>query len=240
MGFVARGGFWAERRAAELALRVPGATLTPLFPVTTERPLLAVSRKTLDEGMKEIRAALPAAWLAKKLGDVEPEAGAAEVSASKDGSAEIRITPSGGDNFLVQGHVKATLDTQCGRCLGPAHVPVDAEMTLLLVPDAAAKARQPKGRASKDSEGEFEFDSDEADLATYDGETIVLDDLVREAILLELPISPLCSEDCAGMRSDPAVAEKLDRGRVDPRLAPLAALRDKLSQNAKPADSKKK
>jgi uncharacterized protein len=85
-----------------------------------------------------------------------------------------------------------------------------------------------KGRRSKDSEGEFEFDRDEADVATYDGETVVLDDLVREAILLELPISALCSEDCAGMASDPAVAATLDKARIDPRLQKLAALRDKL------------
>ena len=68
----------------------------------------------------------------------------------------------------------------------------------------------------------------------YDGETVVLDDLVREAIVLELPISPLCSEDCAGMASDPAVADWLAQARVDPRLQKLAELRDKL-----PAGNKK-
>ncbi|MGZ3419187.1 MAG: YceD family protein [Polyangiales bacterium] len=194
--------------------------------MATERPLLSISRKTLDEGPKEIRAALPAAWLSKTL-----EEG---LSASTDGSVDVRITPSGGDNFLVQGSVKATVDATCGRCLGPAHIPVATQMTLILVPEHAAKGRKPKGKTSKDSEGEFEFDKDEADVATYDGDTVVLDELVREAIILELPISPLCSEDCAGMRSDPAfpreTAEALERAKIDPRLAPLAALRDKLKK----------
>jgi uncharacterized protein len=198
--------------------------------MATERPLLSISRKSLDEGPKEIRTALPAAWLAKSLS----EGAEGELSATRDGAVDLRITPSGGDNFLVQGHVKATVDATCGRCLGPAHIPVDAEMTLVLVPEKAAAGRKPKGKTSKESEGEFEFDQDEADVATYDGETVVLDDLVREAIVLELPISPLCSEDCAGMRSDPSlsreVVEKLDQAKIDPRLAPLAALRDKLKK----------
>lgn len=198
--------------------------------MATERPLLSISRKSLDEGPKEIRTALPAAWLAKSL----QASAEGDLSASRDGAVDLRLTPSGGDNFLLQGRVKATVDATCGRCLGPAHLAVDAEMTLVLVPEKAVAGRKPKGKPTKDSEGEFEFDPDEADVATYDGETVVLDDLVREAIVLELPISPLCSEDCAGMRSDPSlsreVAERLDQAKIDPRLAPLAALRDKLKK----------
>jgi len=195
--------------------------------VTAERPLLSISRKSLDEGPKELRAALPSAWLTRKLAEVAEE-GDIVFSAKKDGDVDLRLTPSGGDNFLVQGKVHATVETTCGRCLGPAIVPVDTSVTLLLVPEQADGKRPVRGRRSKDSEGEFEFDRDEADVATYDGDTVVLDDLVREAILLELPISALCSEDCAGMASDPAVAAKLEKARIDPRLQKLAALRDKL------------
>lgn len=193
----------------------------------SERPLLSISRKSLDAGPKEVRAALPAAWLATKLNDEEG------ITASRDGRVDLRLTPSGGDNFLLQGKVHATIDTTCGRCLGPAHLPVDADVTLLLVPEAAATGRPVKGRKSKESEGEFEFDRDEADVATYDGDTVVLDELVREAIVLELPISPLCSETCTGMASDPAIAAKLEQARIDPRLAKLAALRDKLPPGTK-------
>lgn len=194
----------------------------------TERPLLSVSRKSLDDGPKELRAALPAAWLARVLHTED-----APLGASSDGSVDLRLTPSGGDNFLLQGHARATIDTTCGRCLGPAKVAVDAEITLLLVPEESANARPVRGRKSKESEGEFEFDRDEADVATYDGETVVLDDLVREALILELPISPLCSDSCAGMASDPAIAAKLETARIDPRLQKLAALRDKLPPGQK-------
>jgi len=39
--------------------------------MAAERPLLSVSRKSLDEGPKEIRTALPTAWLAKSLEDMD-------------------------------------------------------------------------------------------------------------------------------------------------------------------------
>jgi len=196
--------------------------------MTQPRPLLAISCRDLEAGPKSVRESLPHAWLSQKLAEGEE---ASIFSASHDGEVQARITPTGGDNFLVQGHVRATVDTRCARCDSPTALPIDAEMTLLLVPRAHDGQRAPKGKHSKESEGEFEFDSDEADIATYDGETVVLDDLVREALLLELPMAPLCSDDCPGMAADPAVEQKLAAARVDPRLAPLAGLRDALAQN---------
>ena len=89
-------------------------------------------------------------------------------------------------------------------------------------------ATVPKGKRAKESEFEFEFDPEESDVSTYTGDTIVLDELVREAILLKQPISPLCSDACAGMRTDPAVAAQLPETRADPRFAKLAGLRDKV------------
>jgi uncharacterized protein len=189
-----------------------------------ERPLLAVAAKDLDHGPKHVRAELPPAWLTKLLIGQEEE-GAEPISASAAGEVDVVLTPSGGDNYLLQGHVRATLDAVCGRCLGPARLPVDAALTLLLVPRHDESKRPPKGKKTKDSEGEFEFDPDQADIATYEGETVVLDALVREAVLLELPISPLCSEDCPGMRTDPAAREALEKvqgPKGDLRLAKLA------------------
>jgi uncharacterized protein len=206
--------------------------------MAAERPLLAISCKDLENGPKHVRAALPAEWLARKLvAEVDGEP-SAELSASKDGSIDATLTPSGGEQFVLQARVRATVDAPCARCLEPAHVPVDAQITLLMVPKVAAGGRKPKGRASKESEGEFEFDAEEADVAHYDGETIVLDELVREAILLELPISPLCSEGCAGMASDPTVAETLEAARIDPRLAPLAELAKKAKGEGEPKKKK--
>ncbi len=197
------------------------ATLRP--PLATDRPLLSIPRKDLDNGPKDVRAPLPKAWLVTKFAEVAVE-GDAVLGASSDGRVDLHLVPAGDDNFLLRGHVHAAVDTTCGRCLGPATIPVDGEITLLLVPKIVETTRAPRGKKAKESEGELEFDPDEADVASYDGETVILDDLVREAILLEMPISPLCSEECAGMRLDPAVAARLAEAKIDPRLAPLAKL----------------
>jgi uncharacterized metal-binding protein YceD (DUF177 family) len=186
-----------------------------------ERPLLSLSRRDVDAGSDRVRAALPVEWLAAKV----VADGAEELTPAAAGRVDLHVTPAGGENFLVRGEVEATFSASCARCSGPARVAVDAEVTLLLVPKTAAQGRAPKGKHSKDSDGEFEFDPDEADIATYEGELLVFDELVREAILLEVPVAPLCSEDCSGIAADPAVAQKL-APQGDLRLAPLAALRD--------------
>jgi len=88
-----------------------------------------------------------------------------------------------------------------------------------------ATAKKPAKESKEKEPPEYEFSSAEADLDTYDGETVVLDDFVREAILLEMPIFPLCSESCPGIRPSPEAGDGGDTRPVDPRLAPLGALR---------------
>ena len=103
-------------------------------------------------------------------------------------------------------------------------------------PDAASDKGASGKRASKSKDKEppeYEFSSDEAEVDVYDGELVVLDGFVREAILLEMPIFPLCSESCPGIR--PASPEVVDGGAeppLDPRLAPLRALRAGLAGSA--------
>jgi uncharacterized protein len=100
--------------------------------------------------------------------------------------------------------------------------------------EPAAKASPSgKGGARKAKDPEYEFGSEEAELDTYDGETIILDDFIREALILELPNFPLCSEACPGIRPVEPAAEVGSGGgsdRIDPRLAPLSALRAALAK----------
>ncbi len=95
---------------------------------------------------------------------------------------------------------------------------------------SSPKARAGKGKWHRE-EGEdiYEFSPDEADADTYTGDEIVLDGFLREAILLEIPIFPLCSEECPGIGPVPAAAGDADAADqpIDPRLAPLLALKKK-------------
>ena len=64
----------------------------------------------------------------------------------------------------------------------------------------------------------------EADLDEYDGERVVLDPFIREAILLELPSFPLCSEACPGIApSETSAASGSSPGwqaGEDPQVSP--------------------
>ena len=53
---------------------------------------------------------------------------------------------------------------------------------------------------------------------------MVLDRFVREAILLESPIFPLCSEACEGIRPASDSATDSEGAVTDPRLLPLLEL----------------
>ena len=57
-----------------------------------------------------------------------------------------------------------------------------------------------------------------------------MDNIVREFLILEVPMQPLCSEDCAGIDIPAHVKAPEDFGAVDPRLAPLMKLKGALPE----------
>lgn len=85
----------------------------------------------------------------------------------------------------VSGTVAATWEGSCRRCL--------VEVTGLVEADVRELYRQRRRRETTD-----------ADEETYplDSEMLDLRPLVRDALLLELPLAPLCRDDCAGLCAD--------------------------------------
>lgn len=195
--------------------------------------------KEIENDLLEIHESLPEPLLAKMLEDTD----VAAVPGSS-GQLDVSLTMSGKD-VVVRGVVRATVSVACARCLQPALVPVEGELGLLLVPAKPVdrKGKEPKGeldskngkRPKRKREGDSDeddghlVDPKEAEFDTYAEDQVVLDDFVREAILLELPIFPLCSETCPGIGPVPsetaesATAEET----IDPRLAPLLELKKK-------------
>jgi uncharacterized metal-binding protein YceD (DUF177 family) len=131
----------------------------------------------------------------------------------------------------------------CSRTLDPARYPIVGEVFLLLSPKHSHGSKQlqlhkKKGRQGK-SEGrgkgrhgveENDRLLSEEDAATdhYEGEEVVLDDFLREFILLEVPMVPL-RED---LRSAPFEANPSppEQRPLDPRLSPLAELKARLEK----------
>ena len=105
-----------------------------------------------------------------------------------DGRLEVRVTQAGKE-FLVQGRLHVALSATCGRCLRPTPVEVEADVAVLFVPGPVV-VREP-------AKEEDDAEPDEGpDVEHYQGQSIVLDDYVRDTILLEVPMNPRCATDC--------------------------------------------
>jgi uncharacterized protein len=172
----------------------------------------------LDAGGKDYRFIVRAPWIRGVLEDHEATATA------RDGVLAVRASKSGHD-VVVHGTLDASLKVPCARCLEPFELEVNVDLSVLYVPGEKVKDAEQKG------EVEYTLTDGEADTLPFDGETVVLDDLVRDELLLGVPMIPLCSEACPGMSPAPGssadAATSSSEKSIDPRLAPLMAFRDK-------------
>jgi len=124
------------------------------------------------------------------------------------------------------GRVGATLEYDCGRCLEPFAVAVDAAFEVMFLP-AEANVAGPPSRGQSDEE---EVGEDDLGVSFYKDETLDLGQLMREQFYLALPMKPLCREDCRGL----CPVCGINRNRetcscrsewVDPRMEALRNLR---------------
>jgi uncharacterized protein len=182
-------------------------------------PELVLKVQDIDDRGKDYDFELTPVWL---------DAALADTSLRRDpsaGSGELHVhAQRNGREIFVTGDLDAELLVPCGRCLGDAKLPVHTTLTALLVPGSKADL------ATDPEEGEL--GEDEPERAYYEGHEVVLDELVREHLLLEAPMQPLCSADCKGIEIPPHLrppAEDFGDGKTDPRLRPLEKLRARLS-----------
>jgi uncharacterized protein len=172
----------------------------------------------LDAGSREYDFPIRAAWLVETMPEVPPDDHAV---ATSDGTLHIVADKSGAD-VLVRGEAKATLYVPCGRCLAPARVDCDAQIAVLLSPRGDT-VRPP-------ADEEDDLSPDEMETEHFSGDEIRLDDLVREHLVLEIPMQPLCRPDCPGIEVPEAIRgpKHLEAHPsapdIDPRLAPLLAM----------------
>lgn len=144
------------------------------------------------------------------LGEVFPDEGwsldAVELFAERQGT-----------DVLVTGSFQATARLQCSRCLEPLVMRVGPDVDLHLVPAPSAHEK-------------VELGPDDLELDFYRDDTLDLSRLLRSEMDLALPMKPLCRPDCRGLC--PVCGVNRNTGScgcevrgVDPRLAPLEALR---------------
>lgn len=116
------------------------------------------------------------------------------------------------DEIRVTGHVKARLQTECDRCLEPADFALDSDFELYYRPVAdgnleanagntARRGRRPEAASAARAVRveEKAIDAEEAEMGFYEGDGLELNDVLREFVLLALPMQRLCSENCKGI-----------------------------------------
>jgi len=102
------------------------------------------------------------------------------------GSAEL-LKNSGGE-LRIQGRYTVEFKAPCDRCLVDARLPLDAGFDLFY---------QPASVIARDEE--IEIDEGEAQIGFYDDGGLELEDILREQVLLALPMQRVCSDDCKGI-----------------------------------------
>src|ERR1700739_2654104 len=88
----------------------------------------------------------------------------------------------------IQGKYSVEMGSDCDRCLGAARFPIEAAFDLFY---------RPMSFIARDEE--VEIDEGEAEIGFYEKDGIELEDILREQVLLALPMQRVCSESCKGI-----------------------------------------
>ncbi len=102
-----------------------------------------------------------------------------------DGILEFKRTPKG---INVKGRIEASVALFCSRCLREYIYPIVSEFNERLI----------FGRYAPYEE-ETELVADEMDISFITEEGVELEDIVEEQIWLNIPLKPLCHDDCKGL-----------------------------------------
>ena len=122
-----------------------------------------------------------------------------------------------GETLLVEGDLETLLQLQCSRCLEVFRLPAHVHFS----------CREEPAWMVPQEEEEVELHREDLDVGYYQGDSLELLELIREQVLLAIPMRPLCREDCLGLC--PQCGQNWNQGRcdcrteqVDPRWAALA------------------
>ena len=152
--------------------------------------------------MHELERTLPAPadWRVELIG----------VPEGAEGHLRLRLE-SVMEGVLVSGEVEVPVVGSCARCLEPIEDTLELDVQELFAYEGSTT----------------EATSEEDEVRRVEGEHIDLEPMVRDLVVLSLPLAPTCTEDCAGLCVD--CGQRLDdlpadhtHEQLDPRWAGLA------------------
>ncbi len=133
-----------------------------------------------------INTAIPAGAVEYSL-DVR-QTGAVEVRGRAERIEEHRGPKDIVEDIRLRAHISGDFELLCARCLDTIAYRADEEFDLIFRPSEA------------DTEtGERAITEAETEIGYYEGSGLLLEDVVREQVLLSLPDRSLCRQDCKGL-----------------------------------------
>jgi uncharacterized protein len=135
---------------------------------------------------------------------------------------EHRSSSSHVNDIRLRANYTSNFEILCARCVEPVAVPLEGDFDLIFRPEAADA-----------DAGERSITADETEIGYYQESGLLLEDVVREQVLLSLPSRTLCTADCKGLC--PRCGQNLNQAKCSCEEAPadlrwnaLAGLADKL------------
>lgn len=103
------------------------------------------------------------------------------------GEAEL-VDPFGVREVHIRGRVEGEIELPCARCLEPTRLPLTIPVDLYY---------RPMSHIAR--EEEIAISEAETEIGFYEGGGLELADVVREQVLMALPMRTMCREDCRGI-----------------------------------------
>ncbi|MDQ7838473.1 MAG: DUF177 domain-containing protein [Thermodesulfobacteriota bacterium] len=131
-------------------------------------------------------------------------------------AVNIKIERAGRD-IRVMGDIKTRLLLNCSRCLEDFAWALADEFDFLLMLPTGEKGYP-----------EIELSPEDMDVSFFDGETVDVAQIAAEQIFLQMPVKPLCHEECKGLCPHCGVNLNLTACdcRAGATFSPFEALRD--------------
>lgn len=125
-------------------------------------------------------------------------------------------------DIRLKGRYSGTFQVPCARCLEPVEIPLAGEFDLIFRPvgvDAGAAERS--------------ITASETEIGYYQKDSLSLEDVLREQVLLSLPVRTLCKPDCKGLcphcgANRNSLLCSCEEGTSDPRWEGLTGLRSRI------------
>lgn len=125
-------------------------------------------------------------------------------------------------DIRLRGNWQGQFEVPCARCVEPVSIPLKGELDLIFRPLGVDAGPQERSISAQETE-----------IGYYQKDSLLLEDVLREQVLLSLPVRTLCKEDCKGLcprcgANRNSQACSCEEGPRDPRWEALADLRGRI------------